>query len=77
MPNTDYDNSRLPSGVPVTGDNESLKSVEGESTDEALAIAASNVACPPPEFLWEDAADTSSDPDVFRLDEVGDLPQAA
>jgi hypothetical protein len=76
MPNTDS-NSHLPSGVPVTGDDELTGIVQAESTDEALTIAANNVACPPPAFLWEDAADASSDPDVFRLDDVDDLPQVA
>ncbi len=77
MPNKDYDNSPLPSDVPVTGGSEFISIVKTESAGEALSITASKVACPTPALLWEDAADASSDPDVFRLDEVDDLPQAA
>ena len=64
MLNTDRNISRSPFGVPATGDNEFTGIVQAESADEA-----------PPAFLWEDAADASSDPDVFRLDE--DLSKAA
>lgn len=77
MPNTDYHIWRSPSGVPGTGDNDFMGTVQAESADEALSMAASKAACPTPALLWEDAADASSDPDVFRLDELGDLPKAA